>query len=245
MSAELYVELNQKPEFILDLLEEIKKGREKASNYARRFYKYTNIGFLVGFILILFSIFFNPETSMFLLIGIAFLTFSFIGMLIIRSKVKVKVDEVYFPGAFKILHRLKDDSEKNVVGWLDLTNPIKKSNMYRSTFRKAYYRREWLNLNMALVDGSKLSLHLFSLYKVKKGYTYDKGNKAKVKIKIDREKYYLNVGKLGDFKNMVGYNHEAGIIESKFAFDPRNVNQILEILKLIYSCIERKEVNRG
>ncbi len=245
MSAELYVELNQRPEFILDLLDEIKNSRVAKSEYAKKFYKYTNLGFLMGFIFILYSVFLNPQTSMFLITGIAFFFFSFIGTLVIRSKVNVRVDEVYFPASYKIIERLKDDSEKNFIGWVDLTDPIKRSNMYRSTYRKRYYRREWLNLNLILVDGNKLGIHLFSLYKVKKGYTYDKGNKSKVKIKIDKSKYYLNVGKLGNLKNILSYDYETGIILIKFPFDPKNIESFLEVLKKIYSCIERKEVNNG
>ncbi len=245
MSSQLYVELNQKPEFILDLLNEIKNSRIKKSEYAKKFYKYAYMGFIVGLFFLLYSFIFKPLTNMFTILGIAFFIFSFIGVLAIRAKVNVKVDNVYFPGAYYIIHKLKDDGKKNMVGWIDLTNPTKKSNMYRSTYRKAYYKREWLNLNMELVDGNKLGMHLFSLYKVKKGYTYDKGNKCKVKIKIDTGKYYLNVGKLGNLKNIVSYDYETGIIQLKFPFDPKDIKTFLDILKKVYSCIERKEVKNG
>jgi hypothetical protein len=246
----IYVEMAHHPQAVLDAM----AGMEEAvarSQVLQQLLQYLPLTLIVigigGFLVVFFASSNLPE-------NLAFLFFVFIGIAVagfmlrsVTATLRSPLLQEHFDAARQVLHTLRDDTGRKgrVVGWLDLSGPMKKEKKVRTARsgggkRKIYYRDPWLKVKFKLVDGNVLRLTLEDKVKIKAGSIVRHHTQFSAKLVINPELYHLGEVPSGAIPvKSATLTHEDGVLVLKGAGTAKSftARRVLELLRFAYGQI--------
>ncbi len=240
----IYVEMAHHPQVVLDALDEMQPAVTAAAVRQKVLSAVPIVLIALGFggffLTILLGMGMLP---IFLWI---FIVFGFILLPFLRSRSNPLLRE-HFEAARRILHTLRDDTGRKgrVVGWLDLSGPLRKEKTVRTARsgggkKKVYYRDPWFKVKFKLVDGNVLRLTLEDKVKTKAGSITRHHSQFTAKLVVNPALYRVEPAANVYTRSGAILSAEDGILTVRAAGPAKSLSprQVLETLKEMYARLE-------